>query len=280
MQSMCFICGTKFQARSEPVEFYAVVKELAKTFFNYLVPNSSLHCDGSVQFCPTCRCQYLRVVHEQHTQLVKLRGGNAAKLSQYRKVLRQNSSELQTCELPKSVHVSLIPPPVKETPQADGSSPEQMLPVDLKFLKIPYRKLPNRRGYRYAACETVTKKTLKEMKMHIRHVHVDQLTDAGRKLSYGKSYTQDKPCQLLATGTRKVFRRLIEVSPNKFEYGGLQVERSAEGSFKCGFCPFSTKVTAFLRKHLNEVHIQGIQNFTTTVLVPVIIFIHYVSRDV
>ena len=53
-------------------------------------------------------------------------------------------------------------------------------------------------------------------------------------------------------------RRLVEVSPDKFEYHGLTAERRKDGSYLCGSCHFNTKSMNLLRNHLWEKRKTGI----------------------
>ena len=60
-----------------------------------------------------------------------------------------------------------------------------------------------------------------------------------------------------AAATRKLYRKMFEVTPNKFTYYGLTAERTEDGSYLCGSCPYSTNVYLNMRVHLNETHKKG-----------------------
>ena len=61
----------------------------------------------------------------------------------------------------------------------------------------------------------------------------------------------------LVGGKHKFFRKMIEVSPNKFQYYNWTAERTEDGQFQCGSWLFSTKVRRNMRSHLDETHRKG-----------------------
>ena len=92
----CLICASEFPARTDPVEFHGIMKNIFATFSNYLVPDSSLRDDRRCsQLCSSCRCQHLKPLHNRHIKMANLRARNTQTVAQFRTILQNVSTEPQ-----------------------------------------------------------------------------------------------------------------------------------------------------------------------------------------